>query len=136
MSGEPFIAAAAEATGKPLALEALGQSFVLGPGPDAITWLELAASAGQDRLSPAGSSAFLAFAKSCFTPQSWQQFAAAVREHGITDHEDLEELVGEALVLIEGRPTSPSSGSASGSSTTLPPSTGDSSAPIPVAVAS
>ena len=132
MSG-PFRAAAAEAKAEPLHLEALGGKFALGPGPDAIAWLELAAAAGKSSRSHQGALAFLDFAKACFTDESWPQFRAAVRDAGITEQAELEEIVGQALELITGRPTTPSSHSDSGSSTTSPASTETTTSPVAAA---
>lgn len=131
----PFQAAAAEAKAEPLHLEALGRRFALGPGPDAITWLELSATAGQNRYSGPAARAWLAFARSCFTETSWSLFRAAVVEAHL-EYDELEALIGEAIEIIEGRPTTPSSHSDSGSSTTTPASTETSTAEPPVAAAS
>lgn len=116
---------------EPLYLEALGGRFQLGAGPDAITWLELAAAGDKSVRSLLGATAWLAFAKSCFTPTGWADFHAAVRAAGITDHAPLEDLVGDALAVITGRPTTPSSDSDSGSSSTSRPSTDTSSSETP-----
>lgn len=137
--GEVFLAAAAEHKDEPRYLEALGGRFELSTGPDALTWLELCAAGKQSVHSTEGAAAFLGVAKSCFTEDGWAEFRAAVRAAGIDEHDDIEELIGQALEVIAGRPTSPSSASDSGSSTTTtsPPSTESSSAETrPVAVSS